>query len=187
MVLINDAFWIDVYEASRPIEQSGSYGCTVAGRQPWVNVTWDEAKAACEAVDKRLCAESEWETACANGSDGNTYPYGPNFDRNACNGKEYDPDCEGDNDDIVLPTGTAYGCPDKPSTSKCVTPTGVYDMSGNVMEWTSTQVSSSPVTYRVRGGSIDNVKAGLTCQVKFKLFKPDFRLETLGFRCCRDK
>lgn len=188
MVLINDAYWIDAYEASRPTEQSGTYGCTVAGRQPWVNVTWDEAKAACEAVDKRLCTEWEWQTACSNNGS-NKYPYGSTFDKNACNGKEYDPDCTGPNDDVVLPTGTAYGCPDKPSASKCVTPTGIYDLSGNVMEWTSSQPQppTNPVTYRIRGGSIDNVKAGLTCDINFKLAEPDFRLETLGFRCCRDK
>jgi len=190
MVLISDAFWIDIYEASRPTEHSETYSCTVAGRQPWVNVNWNEAKAACEAVNKRLCSASEWQTACENGSDKNAYPYGSTFKENDCNGKEYDHDCDGDNgdNDEVLPTGTAYGCPDKPSTSKCVTPSGVFDLSGNVMEWVSDPVTVDTLTYRrIRGGSIDSVKAGLTCQNNFKMAEPDLRLETLGFRCCRDK
>ncbi|MBN1654820.1 MAG: SUMF1/EgtB/PvdO family nonheme iron enzyme [Deltaproteobacteria bacterium] len=186
MVLINDNYWIDAYEASRPTEQSGTYSCAVADRQPWVNVTWDEADSACKAAEKRLCTEEEWQTACE-GAEKNSYPYGDTFDGDACNGKEYDPDCTGDNDDEVLPTGTAYGCPSKPATSKCVTPSGVYDLSGNVREWTGEQVSSDPLTYRIRGGSKDNVKVGLTCQFEFQLADHDFFLDNLGFRCCRDK
>ena len=50
------AFCIDAYEFPN---QAG-----VAAR---VNVTWPEAKEACEKPGKRLCTEEEWEKACTSG------------------------------------------------------------------------------------------------------------------------
>ena len=45
------------------------------GEHPDVMVRYVEAKAACEAVGKRLCTEFEWETACE-GPEVLAYPYG---------------------------------------------------------------------------------------------------------------
>jgi len=38
--------------------------------------------------------------------------------------------------------------------------------------------------YRVRGGSYDNVKQGLTCEFDFIAFDEDVEFPNLGFRCC---
>jgi len=58
----------------------------------------------------------------------------------------------------------------------------VFDMSGNLKEWTGTEVDTD--AYRVRGGSYDNVKQGLTCEFDFIAFDEDVEFPNLGFRCC---
>ena len=39
--------------------------CSLAGVQPWTNVTYPQAVAACAAVGATLCSETEWHRACA--------------------------------------------------------------------------------------------------------------------------
>ena len=61
------------YEASRYDANATNYGfdstrrpCSVRGRQPWSNVTKEEAEAACEKIGTgwRLCTAAEWLDAC---------------------------------------------------------------------------------------------------------------------------
>ncbi|MGD8859264.1 MAG: SUMF1/EgtB/PvdO family nonheme iron enzyme [Myxococcales bacterium] len=85
----------------------------------------------------------------------------------------------------TLLTGTPHGCP-APAETGCVSAFGVVDMSGNVREWTATQVSDAPQTFRIRGGSAGNIATGVTCQFDFGLAEPAFAFENLGFRCCKD-
>ena len=85
-------------------------------------------------------------------------------------------------DDRVVATGTRHGCP-APATSKCVSPAGAFDLSGNLREWTSTPVSGA---FRVRGGGFDNIEQGLTCDLSFIALVPGFAFNNLGFRCCSD-
>lgn len=67
------------YEAARADASalgSGSVNTTVCsqpGVQPWTNVTYGQAAAACSAVSARLCTEQEWHRACA-AVPGTTYP-----------------------------------------------------------------------------------------------------------------
>jgi sulfatase modifying factor 1 len=81
-----------------------------------------------------------------------------------------------------LPTGTPYGCPAKPAASACVSTFGAYDMSGNLKEWTSTQVQ--PGAYNVRGGGFDTPSGGLACRFSFVSMDSTFSFANLGFRCC---
>ena len=59
-------------------------------------------------------------------------------------------------------------------------------MSGNVMEWTATTVSATPLTYRIRGGAFNNIAPALTCQFDFISAEAGFIYQDLGFRCCMD-
>jgi formylglycine-generating enzyme required for sulfatase activity len=192
-------FRIFRFEASRPNANASSPGnmehrpCSVAGRIPWSSATWTEANAACAAVGSgwRLCSEAEWQLACE-GPANKTYPYGNVYDSDACNGEDNDLDCTLPDQDVAAATGRSYGCPTP--TAMCqsdpfasgTTPTvGAVDMSGNLKEWTSTQVSSSPVAYRIRGGAYDSIANGLTCDFDFVAGEPDYYFTNLGFRCCR--
>src|SRR5207253_540042 len=63
----------------------------------------------------------------------------------------------------------------------------LYDMSGNVAEWTSTQVVASGATYyKVRGGAYNNFSLGTNCNFDFTIEQPGYQFIDLGFRCCAD-
>ena len=58
------------HEASRPDARAADGGslqthvCSRAGVQPWTNVTYPQAVAACSSIGARLCTEAEWQTMC---------------------------------------------------------------------------------------------------------------------------
>jgi hypothetical protein len=187
MVQIDDGagglptFYIYRFEASKPDATGVSSGiathrsCSRANVMPWRLVSRGEAQAACAASGKRLCSEAEWELACSTMND-YLYPYGGttvlDYEEQTCNGRDYDP-----NDDQLIATGEADQCyADWGAAGR------VFDMSGNIKEWTGTEVDTD--AYRVRGGSYDNVKQGLTCEFDFIAFDQDVELPNLGFRCC---
>lgn len=192
MVVVADgasSFVIDRFEASRPDASAWDQGylqsraCSRPDVLPWTRVTWPAAAAACAAAQKRLCAESEWQAACQ-GPQLRTYPYGFAYDPEACNGEDFDADCSGNDDDLLLPAGTAYGCP-PPGASRCASAAGALDLSGNAAEWTATD--SGPSNEReIRGGAFDSQPPALTCTHSGYSLPLDAFRPTLGFRCCAD-
>jgi sulfatase-modifying factor enzyme 1/putative metal-binding protein len=187
LVHVKDAthdFWIYTYEASHPDASASSAGsstdrsCSQADVLPWALVTWTEAAAACADAGKRLCSEDEWQTACM-GASKTTYPYGNSYAATRCNGNDYDPIPGGIDDDLAVPTGSLVGC-----ASPWANNTKIFDMSGNLREWTSTPVSGFR---RIRGGGYDNVAAALKCTFDFWAEDEDQFYFNLGFRCCADK
>ena len=134
--LVLSAFVIDRTEVSR-----GAYAaCVVAGRcpppaggpgaadLPVTGVTWDEARAFCAFVGKRLPTEAEWEKA-ARGGDGRRYPWGEEF--SCARGNFGSFDGEG--------RCAAEGAPGRPvpvgQAPRGASPYGALDMAGNVWEW----------------------------------------------------
>jgi hypothetical protein len=192
-----------VYEATRYDATATDHGfdstkrpCSVPGKQPWTNVTKEEAEAACEKTGKagsgwRLCTVAEWFDAC-NGAGNTTFPYGNAYMATACNGFDY----TAPNPAATVPTGSDSMC----VSALDATGDNLYDMSGNAKEWVITGAASTSGTgpYELRGGAYDIASfvdnsvtpavtraPGLQCDASTPAPTVPVRLPSVGFRCCR--
>ena len=170
-------FWIDTQEGS--VDAQGR-AVSVAGVAP-AQVSWYDAKAACEKAGKRLCTEEEWVSACTgapaidnnkNGFfadddvEGRMYPYGVFYEKGSCRDAEDE----------------YKGEPGKTGASAdCHTPDGIYDLAGNLMEWVGPDDGKAAlVGGDWRGGERS------ACNRRTTTFGPGVRNNTTGFRCCSD-
>jgi len=81
--------------------------------------------------------------------------------------------------------------PTETSTPATVSPDGVFDLSGNVSEWTSTKVGETTGIPKydimaLHGGSYLTPSNGLTCSFDLDVISTNAVLGSLGFRCCKD-
>jgi formylglycine-generating enzyme required for sulfatase activity len=202
-----ETFYMDLYEttnahyqefikatgASTPLLwRRGSYP---AGKpnHPVVYVSWHEADAFCRWKGKRLPNEAEWEKA-ARGTDQRHFPWGIQFDANKANTPQHS-----------LSKGIAVskgGTTPVGSFEEGKSPYGLYDMAGNVYEWTSSWYLPYPgngvnnIHYGrrnkvLRGGSWYNCMSygcGLSSPVYNRSrFTPEIKNKGFGFRCAADK
>lgn len=164
---------------------------SVRGAIPQAHVSQEEAATACTAAGKRLCTDDEWLSACR-GKKGRTYPYGTEQVAGACN------------DSGVSPLLALHGKPDpalftleimndprlnqvKGSLAKtgafarCKSSDGVYDLVGNLHEWTADPEGT------FRGGYyLDTHLNGDGCSYATKAHDVHYRDYSIGFRCCAD-
>lgn len=203
MVPIDATYCIDRYEAMLVLDNNGQLepfspyknpgeakvvAMSVPGTIPQGYIAQWQAKAACERAGKRLCTDTEWLKACR-GSQSWTYPYGPTRQDKVCNDSrtchpvvqyfestaqwiwsELAHPCINQLPDGLAKTGQYSGC---------VSPYQVYDMMGNLHEWTANS------TGIFRGGFyVDTKKNGEGClyaTTAHNIYHWDY---STGFRCC---
>ncbi|HVJ91512.1 MAG TPA: SUMF1/EgtB/PvdO family nonheme iron enzyme [Labilithrix sp.] len=159
-----------------------------AGENPVVMKTWYEARDACSNIGKRLCGESEWTLACE-GQERLPYPYGYDRSSDACNIDKPHPDVNekalGSANPKVREAEAKRLWQGEPSGSRaaCVSPHGVFDMTGNVDEWV---VNESGVPYKsaLKGGYWGPVRD--RCRPATTVHAEGFSFYQIGFRCCAD-
>ncbi|HKY35834.1 MAG TPA: MopE-related protein [Polyangiaceae bacterium] len=190
MVLAGGVY-IYTYEASRPDATDTDPGindvrsCSKANVLPWTSVKQTEADAACKAVPTsnantkmRLCSESEWQMACLAGGAGTS----PTWAFSSAPTTYDDDVCNDANAGVDAPWATSF---DNGQAKRCRTSTQIWDMTGNVAEWTDSCYTILNKQYcRVRGGSFLSLGPATACNFSFVLDIPSFANFDLGFRCC---
>lgn len=140
----------------------------------WVDLA--DARAYAAWAGKRLPTEPEWQHA-AQGVEKRRWPWGDQWDATACNYGQFG----GTTPVRQFPHGT--------------TPDGVYDLCGNVWEWTESETTDGRTRFAVlKGGSYYKAHGSVwyadggarpnDFAAKFLLMYPGLdRCATIGFRC----
>jgi len=176
-----DAFYLDTHEVTQEnFEKARRYNPSkfIDPQRPVEQVTWYEAKSYCRKQGKRLPTEAEWERAARAGTT-TKYFWGDDMDPRYAWFRD-------NADDQTHPAG-----------QKLPNPFGLYDISGNVWEWTAdwydkTWYRRSPRKNPqgpeqgeekvIRGGSWYSRKHHLLTATRY-WSEPMIRNSNIGFRC----
>lgn len=168
-------FFMDIYEVT--VEQYENPVAEAKGL-PKVGVNWNEAGDFCKQNGKRLPTEAEWEFA-ARGTYNFIYPWGNDWkDADANVGTKSFADV---------------------GKFKGASPFGIYDMSGNAWEWTSSDFKAYPNgklpeafagktnLKAIRGGSFEATKDFATTTYRIGWATTGaVNYDRTGFRCVQD-
>ena len=209
-----DSFFIDKYEVTNReyrkfVNATGykseGYWEKYAGEErdnhPVVNVTWNDAAAYAEWAGKRLPTEEEWEYAARDGTDETFFPWGNSIDSGKANYRYQ-------GESFFAGVWRLLGfrkIGTKPVGRYAPNGFGLYDMIGNVREWTKsdyrlykgapaginlkelTYIEDGKTKYKkvFRGGSWETsnpVFLRITCRYGINPERFDY---DLGFRCVK--
>ena len=139
----------------------------VEGRRPLVLQSALDAERWCEKRGKRMCTELEWDRACAESGD----PCNNDKRWMVWNRKTVNSEREAER----LYQGSLSG-----AYWECRTPSGIYDLRGNVEEWVIAN-EDRDWPYTLKGGWWAKVTP---CHKSNDAHEPSFKFYETGTRCC---
>ena len=152
---------------------------------PVVGVSAHDAEDYCRFVGGRLPSDDEWEKAARGDLDARNFPWGDLFDPKLANHGGAEGSEAGDHAPFLAPVGSY---PDGAS------PYGVFDLAGNVWEWTSSAFTpgmrvrpaeAGGAVRTIRGGSFKSSAMMLRVSYRVGLASVEYAPD-LGFRCAYD-
>jgi formylglycine-generating enzyme len=155
---------------------------------PWIMVSWYEAEDLCADEGKRLCNEDEWTFACE-GEEATPYPYGYTRDATACViDRTWRPYHESgfrprDGANASAELDRLWQGVPSGSQPRCRSPFGVYDLTGNVDEWTRT-VREGERPSILKGGYWGPVRT--RCRPATRSHDENHIFYQQGVRCCAE-
>lgn len=192
-ITAGDKLYVPVNEEGLRLRRDGEHFSAIweYGNHPMTMVTWFGAQAYCQYYGWRLPKEWEWEKA-ARGTEivnghGLPFPWGTEIEGNHANyyssfdlfekifGKL------GNSTPVGLYNGKIYG---DFQTRDHASPYGLYDMAGNVWQWTGNVYEKQHYRY-MRGGSFYSYEVDLRVW-KRNSAGPTYYAPDVGFRCIRD-
>lgn len=179
----------------KPVTGLDVMAVSAKGKVPQAHISRDEADRACRNAGKRLCTDDEWLKACK-GKKPTLYPYGEDHVEGRCNDKGvssfnllYGP---GNNQPPEQSAYTMERMNDPRlnqmkgtvarggAFKRCRNAYKLYDMVGNLHEWTS----SASGTFR-GGYYLDTHINGQGCDYKTSAHNARYHDYSTGFRCCQ--
>lgn len=184
-----DWLFIPLDDPSQRIQFDGTTFTVQSGyeKHPMTSVTWFGAWGYCQYFGTRLPTELEWEKA-ARGADERPFPWGDEIQRGHANfyssrdpfedmasfGSRTSP--------VGFYNGQVY---DGFQTIDSASPYGLYDMAGNVWQWTGDVYEGMHYRF-MRGGSKDTYDMDLRIWVRNNA-TPTYFSPGVGFRCARNE
>jgi formylglycine-generating enzyme required for sulfatase activity len=154
---------------------------------PVTFVTWFGAKAYCDFYGWRLPTEVEWEKAARGMGENRPFPWGETLAPENANYYSSHDIFEktfgkaGSTTPVGFYNGNTY---EGFRTNDSPSPFGLYDMAGNVWQWTGDVYEDQHYRY-MRGGSKDTYGYNLRVWTRNSA-GPDYYSPAVGFRCARD-
>jgi formylglycine-generating enzyme len=182
-----DWLFIPMNDPSQRIDFNGTSFTVQPGYEnhPMTMVSWFGAWGYCEYYDYRLPTEMEWEKA-ARGDDTRPFPWGNEIAREKANFyASHDPfedmsSFGSRTSPVGFYNGQKYG---DYQTIDSASPYGLYDMAGNVWQWTGDVYEGMHYRF-MRGGSKDTYDMDLRAWVRNNA-TPTYFSPGVGFRCAR--
>jgi hypothetical protein len=155
------------------------------GVEPYVMRSFRDAERWCKARSKRVCSEEEWELACE-GDEHRPWAYGWKVETSLCNSdkqwRAFDQAKLGGGDETRKDEVERLwqGAPSGRYLT-CVSPYGVYDLTGNVEEWVRSR-KGRKFEGALMGGFWAKPWTG--CRGTNDAHEERFQFYETGFRCC---
>ncbi|MHC1739885.1 MAG: formylglycine-generating enzyme family protein [Anaerolineaceae bacterium] len=187
-ITAGDWIFIPMNDPSQRIKFDGEKFSAQTGfeNHPMTMVTWFGAWGYCGHFDEHLPTEIEWEKA-ARGTDTRPFPWGDDLMRENANFYASRDPFEDMNSygSRTSPVGFYNGKTyNGYTTLDSVSPYGLYDMAGNVWQWTGDVYEGMHYRF-MRGGSKDTYDMDLRVWTRNNA-TPTYFSPSVGFRCARD-